>query len=278
MLAAYVLRMNRACLLSAAALLWLAGSVGYERVSEARGGARSAPNKAPHVRDAELAALLKQGAPNCVVYVGGVFEACPEAATITSYVANLPARRRADAGETCAAFLAVSERNTALLATTCMDGLGADVQTKQLRNALGALRQRPDADARQAIARAFRHADARTAGVEPEVLAYVRSSDQEPFLASTASAVAFLVETLFVNAEGAKSAAVQSWALQALATGGNQQLAAQEQWSHIVDKKAGCDALVKSVRRAGVWTDTMTMVMGGHDCAAHFAAPRSSKP
>jgi hypothetical protein len=56
------------------------------------------------------------------------------------------------------------------------------------------------------------------------------------------------------------------WAIEALASSKNQQLAAQEQWANIVDKKAACEVLVSSVRRSANWTDSMNIVMGSHDC------------
>ncbi len=255
------------------ALLGLVVLVGCKREAGGAGERGGSPRTEPHVHDAELATLLTQGAPNCVVYVGGVFESCPEATKVTSYVAALPIRRKADAGGTCAAFLSARGSNTALLAATCMEGLDPDILTHHLPSAMDALRQKPAGDVRQAIARAFRRADARAAGIQDEVLAYVRSTDEEPHLASTASAVAFLVETLFVDAESAThgtSPAAQAWALEALATGKNQQFAALEQWSHVVDKRAACDALVKSMHHSAIWVDTMTIVMGGHDCDARL--------
>lgn len=260
----------RHVLLRAALLASLVGVTGCKRESDRSDRTGGAPGKAPHVRDAELAALLKQGAPTCEVYYGGTLEACPEAAKVTSYVAGLPTERRADAGETCAAFLSSAESNTALLAATCLEGLDAKVLTSQLPHALGVLGQKPDVDVRQAIARAFRRADASAAGVESAVLAYVRLLDEEPPRPSTSAAVAFLVETLFVNGEGATSPAVQTWAVEALATARNQQLAALAHWARIVDKQAGCDALVTSVRRSSAWLDTMTIVMKGHDCDARL--------
>jgi len=258
----------RDALLQAAVLASLASAAGCKRESARSDRTSGPPSKAPQVRDAELAALLKQGAPTCEVYYGGVLEACPEAAKVTSYVVRLPAERGADAGETCAVFLSGAEHNTALLAAACLEALDAKVLTSQLRHALGVLEQKPDVDARQAITRAFRRADARAAGVESAVLAYLRHVDEEPQLPCTAFAVASLAETLFVNAEGATSPAVQTWALEALAPAKNQQFAALEQWPRIVDKKAGCDALVTSVRRSVPWIDTMTIVMRGHECDA----------
>ena len=153
------------------------------------------------------------------------------------------------------------------------EALGAELLNAHLAHALDALEQKPDQDARQAIARAFRRADARAAGVEAELLAYVRSTVEEPHLASTAFVDALLVETLFGDPEGAPretSLAAQAWALEALASATNQQFAALTQWPRIVDKKAACDAVVRSLQTSGGWIDTMTTIMGRHDCDAHL--------